>query len=96
MRDSCILDRTNAGVTVEIHYGNGNVALLVKEGENPDQVAKIDPSTVLDAFNHPYCYLPRESESESERPESLTEVEALELWASLRSEGSSDEGGIAS
>lgn len=87
-----ILSRSYAGLLVEVHYGNGKLALSVREGdEGSFQTVPIDPENVLDAFAHPYCYLPRETSNESAELEEGTELDAMAYWRELRS--TSQDGG---
>ena len=56
-----LLEREYAGLRVEIGYHPKlGVTLFVQEGgpDAPGRLVEIDPAKALDAFNHPYCYLP--------------------------------------
>lgn len=53
-----LLERSYAGLKVEILFQDPVVSLLVQEGEREPRVVEIEPARALDAFNHPYCYLP--------------------------------------
>ena len=58
---SLLLDRTYAGLTVEISYHQPTEALhlFVQLGEDTGKVCTIQPHEVLEAFEHPYIYLQR-------------------------------------
>lgn len=54
-----LMERSYAGLLVELRLVDGEVFIAVKDGEKEAEVAKVDPAKALDAFNHPFCYLPR-------------------------------------
>ena len=54
-----LLERDYAGLRVELNLSEaGHLSLLVREGLDDPQIVSIPPDKGLDAFNHPYCYLP--------------------------------------
>jgi hypothetical protein len=55
--NTSLLERDGAGINVRVHYSDDTLWLLVADSDGP-HVAVIPPDKVLDAFDHPYCYLP--------------------------------------
>lgn len=54
-----LMERTYAGLLVELRYLNDEITILVREGERGKPMTAVVPSEkALDAFHHPYCYLP--------------------------------------
>lgn len=58
--ETALLERNTGGIKVSVHYGSGNLALTLIEGEYEPFSATIPPDKVIDAFTHPYCYLTKE------------------------------------
>lgn len=56
--DEALLEREYAGVRVTVHHFAGRVCLRVEDGEGV-QTAIVPSDKALDAFAHPYVYLPR-------------------------------------
>lgn len=55
-----LMERSYAGLIVELRLvGEGEVFIAVKDGEKEAEVVRVDPAKALDAFHHPFCYLPR-------------------------------------
>lgn len=54
-----LLERTNAGLTVEVIYGNDNLVLSVIDGDMSPIIFPIEKDCVFDAFDHPFFYMPK-------------------------------------
>jgi hypothetical protein len=56
--EDALMEREYGGVLVELHRITGRSAILVRDGEGT-RTAIIPTGQELDAFAHPYAYLPR-------------------------------------
>lgn len=55
-----LMEREAHGLRVElVWHPEAGLTLIVQEGEDVPMVADIPDEKALDAFHHPYCYLPR-------------------------------------
>lgn len=56
-----LMERSFAGWRTELRLTpDGQVSILAQQGaDGPIQGTIVPPEKALDAFQHPYCYLPR-------------------------------------
>lgn len=62
---TCLMERSNAGTTIELWWeplSEFPIFITIQEAEAECQIAAVSPDKALDAFWHPYCYLPRPHE----------------------------------
>jgi hypothetical protein len=54
-----LMERSTGGWRTELRLcADGRVAILVRQGEGNPRGCFVPPENALDAFNHPYVYLP--------------------------------------
>lgn len=56
-----LMERENDGLRVElIWHPDAGLTLFVQEGDDIPMVVDVPGEKAMDAFWHPYCYLPRD------------------------------------
>jgi hypothetical protein len=62
----CLIDRECAGNKVELFYFGEDSPLMiaVTEGDENPICFPVEPDKAMDAFNHPYVYMPRNKSKE--------------------------------
>lgn len=60
-KPTLLLEREHSGLVVEViwYAETGEMKLHVEDGISDVYDVDIAPERALDAFNHPFCYLPR-------------------------------------
>lgn len=54
-----LMERSTGGWSTELRLcADGRVAIYAQQGEGHHRACFVDPDKALDAFYHPYCYLP--------------------------------------
>lgn len=53
-----LMERSYAGLTVELHHQNGESYILLQEGEGVPRAFTVPNEKAMDAFHHPYVYEP--------------------------------------
>jgi len=85
MVDTLLHDRTNAGLRIELHYGNGNLAVSIIDGESLPITFPVDKEHALDAFLHPFMYAPKTVCADPDENENDgSEFDGLNAWHLLR------------
>lgn len=58
IENSILMERSNCGLTVQLLYDGAFVAIRVIDGDEMPQSKVIHPQDAMEAFNHPFVYLP--------------------------------------
>ncbi len=77
-----LLTRQCDSIKVELHYGNGNLAVCVIDGNSHVATIPANPENWKEIFDHPFLFIPK-TETAPETNDA-TELDGLELWHTLR------------
>lgn len=79
-----LLTRKSDSLTVELHYGNGKLAVSVTDGQTHKGTIPATAENWKEIFEHPFLYLPKEEKPQESETDDSTEFDGFEVWHSLR------------